>query len=615
MRLPFRRKDKKKQELSTSSIPDEFRTPGAGLPPLFPPTRGSAYLLAHFPTPILERIFALVCPHSRDESYETCEGSATDTACMLCDLRDLSHCAQVSRAWRIAANRVLYHSVRIDPVHYCPLEAWLADRRKQRSRFDKNGVPEDPAQTRLKLFRRTVRDDPTRIGKLVHFLKVPYMLRESCHIELAQTLAVLPNLLYVDLPEGMFSDEPAYSTLRLEVQSRCPNLRKMTYVTGSERSFATLASGQVWPHLEVLELNGLNLDAMTMRTVLGRLAKLRALKVTESPGLTDEVLGYAEDIPSLHPLEELVLKDTPGVTAAGIIEYLAWKETQKALKVLTLNDTGVAVTSLPEILTMASSLSTMALQAKVLEPFPHSSNTRLLTSMSLETLRYEISPASSTGSYSSVAAGYYKYLATSILQDGLPRLRRLYVHDDSFPEQLQGLPPPNAAFAEGHVRSNGGAFAEKDSFLSPSRQARKPASPISRPVSRVPPTNRFSSNNPFAPRVGSPPGPKHLLEVYTKSDEFSKWNFARVDPFKASSSPSRRPVSSYGLAADVSGQGWDPSAARRSVMIGNGAGGFLTVPGAADPVPALPFGAQNISETWRPHSSGGDVRRSKDLWR
>lgn len=56
-------------------------------------------------------------------------------------------------------------------MHYCRLEAYLADKRKKTSRFERNGIPEDPALARLRLLRRTVRDDTTRIGKLVRFLK------------------------------------------------------------------------------------------------------------------------------------------------------------------------------------------------------------------------------------------------------------------------------------------------------------------------------------------------------------------------------------------------------------------------------------------------------------
>ncbi|KAF5607900.1 uncharacterized protein FSUBG_5002 [Fusarium subglutinans] len=622
MRNPFRRRNKKDKagsggQSSDFIVPIEFRPPGAGRPPLYPPTRHSAYLLAHLPSKVLERIFAFVCPHALDETYDTCEGSAStsDSRCMLCDLRDLAHCVQVCRAWRPSAVKILYHSVRIDPVHYCRLEEWLAEKRKKTSRFDRNGVPEDPAQARLRLLRRTVRDDPTRIGKSVQYLKLPYMLRESSQVELAQTIAVLPNLRYVDLPEGMFCDDPHYATLRLEVQARCPNLRKMTYMGGSERSLAMLASGQVWPNLEVLELNDLAIDAMTLRAVLGSLSNLQALKVSNTPGLSDEVLSSSDGLPTLPPMKELVLKDTPGVTLKGLIEYLAWQETQQALTVLTLKDTGVHPASLQEIFTMASSLKTFAIQSNVSEQFPTSANSRPLASRTLETLRFEIS-SYSAGAFSSITMGYYSYLASSILGGGFPRLRRLYVHDESFPDQLQGLPPPNAAFAGGHVRngSNSSAkstpgFAFPSSNLSP-KSANLPVP--RRPMSNIqPPSKRFSSNNPFAPRNPSSVAPTHTLEVFTKSDEFGKWNFVSVDPMiRSAAAPSRRPVSSYGLAADVTGSGWDRGDARRSVMVGNGSGVFLAVPGQGGDEGAF----NGSSDPWRPQSSGGTPRRSRELW-
>ncbi|KAJ4140849.1 hypothetical protein NW768_000053 [Fusarium equiseti] len=621
MRNPFRRRNKKDKagsggQSSDFIVPLEFRPDGAGCPPLYPPTQNSAYLLAHLPPKVLERIFAFVCPHALDESYDNCESSAStnDSGCMLCDLRDIAHCVQVCRAWRPSAVKVLYHSVRIDPVHYCRLEEWLADRRKKTSRFDRNGVPEDPAQARLRLLRRTVRDDPTRIGKFVQFLKLPYMLRESSQVELAQTIAVLPNLKYVDLPEGMFCDDPHYTTLRLEVQARCPNLRKMTYVGGSEHSLAMLASGQVWPNLEVLELNDLNVDPTAIRAVLGSLSNLQALKVSNTPGLSDEVLSSSDGMATLPPIKELVLKDTPGVTLKGLIEYLAWQETQQALRVLTLKDTGVHPASLQEILTMASSLKTFAIQSKVAEQFPSSANSRPLASRSLETLRFEISPASS-GPFDSVTMGYYTYLASSILGGGFPKLRQLYVHDESFPDQLQGLPPPNAAFAGGHARSGSNSSTKSNPGFGfpPSSKLSPPNLPVPRrPISHIqPPSKRFSSNNPFAPRMPTSAAPTHTLEVFTKSDEFGKWNFVSVDPmFKSASSASRRPMSSYGLAADVTGAGWDRGDARRSVMVGNGTGVFLAVPGQGADESAF----NGSSDPWRPLSSGGSPRRSRELW-
>jgi hypothetical protein len=76
--------------------------------PCPPATARSAHLLAQLPPPVLERIFAYVCPHTQDESYETCERSATEaTTCALCDVRDLAHCAGVSKRWRSSAVKVL----------------------------------------------------------------------------------------------------------------------------------------------------------------------------------------------------------------------------------------------------------------------------------------------------------------------------------------------------------------------------------------------------------------------------------------------------------------------------------------------------------------------------
>lgn len=105
MRLPFRKKDKKGS--LQLDVPLEFRPAGAGQMPMFPPTRESAFKLAQLPPAVLQRIFGHVCPHARDETYDTCEESAKGDNCVLCDLRDLSHCTQVSRAWRAPAIKVL----------------------------------------------------------------------------------------------------------------------------------------------------------------------------------------------------------------------------------------------------------------------------------------------------------------------------------------------------------------------------------------------------------------------------------------------------------------------------------------------------------------------------
>lgn len=83
----------------------QFLAPGS--PPRFP-TRRSAQALAALPPNVLARIFAFVCPHSQDETYETCELSGLGNACMLCDIRDLAHCALTCRRWRKEAVKQLY---------------------------------------------------------------------------------------------------------------------------------------------------------------------------------------------------------------------------------------------------------------------------------------------------------------------------------------------------------------------------------------------------------------------------------------------------------------------------------------------------------------------------
>lgn len=451
------------------------------------------------------------------------------------------------------------------------------------------------------------------------------MLREYCHVELAQTIAVLPNLHYVDLPEGMFADDPSYATLRLEVQARCPNIRKTSYVAGSERSFASLASGQVWPRLQVLELTRLNIDPMTMRQALGSLANLRALKVSDTDSLSDEVLVSGDGLPSLPPLEELVLKDTPGVTAAGLVEYLAWVETQQALKVLTLKETGVRPEELHSVLTMATSLKTLALQCRISEGFPANAGLPPLASPSLRTLRFEVVGKSSSAQQASAAGSHYAYLSASILAGNLPRLRRLYVHDESFPDRLQPLPSPSAAFTAGHGQSKSMSSHRGNTpglriTASPSANGadagyRSPHSPRFNSVS----TNRFSSNNPFAAAQPGimPSAPMQTLEVFTKSNEHGDWNFSRVDAIKSDAQPVNvhRPSSSYGLAADVQGQGWDRNGgARHSILVGNSASGFLALPSPASPGLMVP-GERGQEDYALPlpsiHVDGADMMRPR----
>lgn len=119
MRLPFRKmgifsfrkKDKKNKEALGLSGKNGYSEKNGyrqnGYAAHYAPTFASADLLLHLPANIVERIFSFVCPHTQDESYETCEQSALENSCMLCDLRDLAHCAQVCKNWRSSARKLL----------------------------------------------------------------------------------------------------------------------------------------------------------------------------------------------------------------------------------------------------------------------------------------------------------------------------------------------------------------------------------------------------------------------------------------------------------------------------------------------------------------------------
>jgi hypothetical protein len=97
----FRSKKKDKGKYSDN---EQFER-GRNLPPYQTPPASD--LTKYLPPPLLEKIFGFVCPHTQDETYESCEQSAVEDACMLCDLRDLAHCIAVSRRWRKLASNVM----------------------------------------------------------------------------------------------------------------------------------------------------------------------------------------------------------------------------------------------------------------------------------------------------------------------------------------------------------------------------------------------------------------------------------------------------------------------------------------------------------------------------
>ncbi|GKT84677.1 F-box domain-containing protein [Colletotrichum tofieldiae] len=569
------------------------------------PTRASAALFQSLPKEILPRIFSFVCPHTQDETYETCETSAIFDACMLCDLRDLAHCARVCWKWNQVANALL---IRIDAVHYCPREIYLSEQRKRKTFFKRNADPKTPPPT--------LREDPTRFGARVRYFKVPYMLREAATADLARIIHVLPNLVYVDLPEGLFADEHGYATLRLEVEARCRDLRKMTYHGGAEGSLSKLAHGGIWQNLEVLELIKINMDPVVLRHALANLRKLRALKVMDSQAFSDDIFARNEDLPPFPPLEELILSNTPSVTTKGLVDYLGRADTRNHLLVLSLLKTGVHPATLADILSAATNLQTLAIEASVSDAFKSGPRTRRLASTSLESLRFEITAHKSAGPYSNVTASYYTYLAASLRGNGMPNLRSVYVLDEYFQDELEGLPRPRHRSRMAPTLAPSRLTRGGRGGLAPPSSA---GMAIPRPfaaASNVRASQRFSSTNPFA---GTGPL-SHPLTIYTKADDALDWSSVMLQPTASMGGGSHhrgsmsfhgdRPISSYGLGADIAGSGWNTAAARKSVMVGNGAGMFMAIPSQST------GGSKGSDEDlWPRPSTANNEKKSADLWR
>lgn len=174
------------------------------------------------------------------------------------------------------------------------MEEILAAKRKRRSRFDRNADPIDPPQVRLSLLMRTVRLSRD-LGNQVLSLRMPYMTREANKAEIARTISVLPNLRYVDLPSGFYSDDPSCLTLKQEVMARCPDLRRMTYRSGAEGSFTQLPGSGLWTNLEVLELSNLQIEPSTLRLSLASFPYLRDLTIDNTPYLDDSIFSTTTD--------------------------------------------------------------------------------------------------------------------------------------------------------------------------------------------------------------------------------------------------------------------------------------------------------------------------------
>lgn len=469
---------------------------------------------------------------------------------MLCDMRDLACCALVCRRWYGAARDLLYSHVRIDPVHYCELEVELAAKRKRGSFLNRrNAEPIDAPEVRLHLFMRTVRES-SDLGRMVLSLRTPYMTRQANKAELARTVSVLPNLRFVDLPTGVYTDDPSCYVLKQELMARCPDIRRMGYHHGSEGSFSQLAGSQLWRNLEVLELSGLHVETRVFRCALSSFPNLRDLTLEELPRLDDTTFTTNPSLPPFPAIQNLALRDTPNVTASGLAGFLSQPANRMALLHLTLSSTGVLPQTLHQILSLTPHLRELSVLQEVSSSFPIEP-VPPLASKSLVLLHYEITSGNSYN-VPEITKPFYTHLISSLVSNSLPALAELYVRDSDFPETLLLAPPPRL-LAEG------------------------------------------GTGGPQSFGILSQP-----LNVYSKGLDELEWNFTPYEPPSARPRGNRdsttRPVSlrSAHLSASWGGD------ARKSVLVGNGFGGFLAVP----------------ADDSRPKSGAGSRRSSRqDLWR
>ena len=381
---------------------------------------------------------------------------------------------------------------------------------------------------------------------------MPYMTRETSKADLARTVSVLPNLRYVDLPEGFFSDDPSSRTLRQELQHRCPEIRSMKYHAGAESSFTLLAHSRLWQNLETLELMGLEVEPDTLLYVLASLPTLQEVKLGEIPSLDDTIFGQNNSLPPFPPLTALRLEGTPSITATGLIAYLSRPETRELLIRLSLFTTGVLPQDLHEVLSCAPHLSHLHINEAVSRSFPFKP-VLPLASRSLRTLHYEIFSSSHTPNPPSDS--YYTYIASSLLSGALPCLRELYVLSPSLPELLLIL--PNAPFT-GSDKSN--RFSTGSSIYSTASQL----GPM------------FAASGLSSHGVS--------LDIYTKPLESieTEWSLTSLElpserNGRRGSVSATRPMSL--ISSDRSGSPNSGNGrSKESVLVGNGFGGYLAVP-------------------------------------
>ncbi|KAI5792900.1 hypothetical protein FPQ18DRAFT_367233 [Pyronema domesticum] len=409
----------------------------AFLPPRFPEANTNRPMISRLPDNVLDRIFTFVCPHATDHSYLSAEETATEAGCMLCDMRDLARCGTVNRRWHRIAEPLQYTSIRLDSVHYCGLEEELETKRKRGSFFQKkHEAPVEVPEMRMRLLYRTFQENE-RIACLVQYLRVPYMTRETCIADHARLVSLTPEMRYCDMAEGVYSDDNTCVGLKAILYARCPELRKMTWTTGSEKNFADLWQQQPWRNLEVVKLDSMRIENGDLLRVLNSLPALHDLTLKSLPWITDNIFTptFAGSFPAL---QTLILDDLETLSSAALLSYLNRPIVSASLTSLSILNTPLPPGSLASILLAATSLESLHYATTVTRAFSDSSP-EPLRSTSLRKLHYEITPCASVKGLSTPPhQATTTTLASSILSQSLPQLCALYVRESEFVDRLEG---------------------------------------------------------------------------------------------------------------------------------------------------------------------------------
>lgn len=352
---------------------------------------------------------------------------------MLCDMRDLARMSLVCKEWHQAAQLLQYRSIRLDTVHYCGMEGELQARRKRSSFFQKQSSPLEIPEQRMRLLYRTFQEKES-IAALVWLLKIPYMTRETCKQDLARLVSLLPNLRYVDLPDGVYHDDPSCASLKATLYTRCSDLRKMSWVAGSEKNFVDLWIEPPWMSLEVVELSGMKVENEHLVQVLVSLPNLKHLKLKAMEWTTDDVFDPTFEVGKFPTVRSLELEGETSITIDGLSKYLSRPEVSQTLESLTLTNTSIPAHLLYRILLQATSLTSLSVRETVARIIPRT-DVHLLASQSLRSLTYEIVDDESR--ISKPSPSYYAYLSESLWDGGLPSLVNLYVRETTFHQRLQ----------------------------------------------------------------------------------------------------------------------------------------------------------------------------------